>query len=484
MPSQRSPRRKSQAVAAFLSWLRAILKPRRASTRVRRYGFLAGGLLALIWCAVVAYSVLSPKVYTSEMTLILPGARSSSVFSLDNIGQANTQSDSPFSSITSTPKVIYQSIALSDEVLGRVAHKLSIDPASLTKPRIELIDETSLMIFKVYSNTAASAQQRAQTLLDVFLGKLDELRRDEVDRRAQSIKDGLSDVEANLKKARANILAFQQGSSVVTSDQIKSIANQVEELRGKISQTEADAERAKGERDRLSQILDIDPEEAAAALQFQDDPGSAALLKERTDALTLLSTNAGRWGPNNPSALSARARFAAADKAVSSLADRLTGGAISVSSQHFLTTSKDRSELYRRLVELDSQSKGLEANLRALKVSLHANEDDLEARSASAAQLADLERDHKIAEAVFSSALARVDSGREDIFGSYPLVQIVAVPTLPEKPSSPQPKVAAIGGAVATLLVLFSLWLAWVRQPFLTRHLGSSARDAQAAVLS
>jgi len=137
----------------------------------------------------------------------------------------------------------------------------------------------------------------------------------------------------------------------------------------------------------------------------------------------------------------------------------------------FLTTSKDRAELFRKLVELDSQYDGLKSNLAALRASLKHQQDDLGNRSGKAARLADLERNHKIAEAVFSSALARVDTGREDIFGSYPLVQVMSPPTLPSKPTSPQPKIAAIGGGVASLLVLIGVWLAWIRQPFLRKHL-------------
>jgi len=430
--------------------------------------------LTVIWISVAAYSLLLPKVYTSELTLILPAARSSSVFSLDNIGQANTQSDSPFSSITSTPKIIYQSIALSDEVLGMVAKRCGMELTDFPKPRIDLIDETSLMMFKVYGNTASIAQQRANVVLDVFLSKLDELRKDETERRTASVRDGLADVEASLKKARSDILKFQQDSDIVSDDQIKTLANQVEELRSKVDGTEADGERVDGERRRLGEILDVTPAEAAMALRFQDDPRYFALLKERTDALTLLSTNLEKWGANNPSALAARSHFRSADDAVRRLAAADLGEPVKVALDKILTTSKDRSELFRKLLELDSQASGAKRNLIALREALIRQQGQLERRSASAARLADLERNHKIAEAVFSSALARVDSGREDLFGSYPLVQVMSQPTLPDKPTSPKPLIAVAGGTVATLLIVLMIWLAWIRQPFLKRHLAAT----------
>jgi uncharacterized protein involved in exopolysaccharide biosynthesis len=475
MPRQSpaKPKMLSRQIVALRNFLNSmLLKQRDAATRVRRYMRTAGAMLAAIWIAVAGYSLL-PKTYTSEMTLILPAARSTSVFSLEAIGQANTQSDSPFSSITTTPKIIYQSIALSDEVLGTVAKQLEMKLTEFPKPRIDLIDETSLMIFKVYGNTANQAQTRAHVVLDVFLGKLDELRKDETDRRTESVKEGLTDVETSLKKARADILKFQQESDIVSDDQIKTLANQVEVLRSKVDEVEADGQRVDGERHRLGEILDVTPAEAAIALRFQDDPRYGALLKERTDALTLLSTNLEKWGANNPSAAAAKSHFLSADEAVRRLAATDLSDAASITLDKILTTSKDRSELFRKLVELDSEASGAKRNLTALREALTRQQEQLERRSANAARLADLERNHKIAEAVFGSALARVDSGREDIFGSYPLVQVMSQPTLPEKPTSPKPLIAAAGGGGATLLIALAVWLAWIRQPFLKRHLAT-----------
>jgi len=468
------PKRRSRALGALLSFGRStLLKERNASTRIRRYVRLGGVLLGIIWMAVLAYSFLLAKTYTSEMTLILPGARSSSVFSLDSIGQANTQSDSPFSSITSTPKVIYQSIALSDDVLARVAKRSGVDLFEFPKPKIELIDETSLMIFRVYGKTSDQARERAQSLLDVFLAKLDELRKDEIDRREQSVRAGLSDVENNLKKARSDILEYSQSSNVVSPDQIKAMSDQVEQLRSHLDQVEADEHRAEGERDQLTAILGVSAVEAAKALRLQDDPRYAALLKERTDAMTLLSANLDKWGPNHPLALASKEHFESADTAIHRLAAGDLGDLSEFRLDDILTTSKDRSELYRKLVEFDAEANGLKKNRASLQETLTQEPASLAERNAKAARLADLERNHKIAEAVFSSALARIDSGRQDIFGSYPLVQVMSEPTLPDKPTSPQPQIAFAGGAVATVLVLVGIWLAWIRQPFLRKHLAA-----------
>jgi uncharacterized protein involved in exopolysaccharide biosynthesis len=45
-----------------------------------------------------------------------------------------------------------------------------------------------------------------------------------------------------------------------------------------------------------------------------------------------------------------------------------------------------------------------------------------------AANLSDLKRSHQIAEAIFSSALAKLDTSRLDIYATYPLTQLLTEP--------------------------------------------------------
>jgi uncharacterized protein involved in exopolysaccharide biosynthesis len=70
---------------------------------------------------------------------------------------------------------------------------------------------------------------------------------------------------------------------------------------------------------------------------------------------------------------------------------------------------------------------------------------------------------------LFSSALARLDTNKQDRFASYPLVQILEAPSLPRAPSSPSPLLALAGAVVASFLVLFGAALIWTRQPII-RH--------------
>ncbi len=89
------------------------------------------------------------------------------------------------------------------------------------------------------------------------------------------------------------------------------------------------------------------------------------------------------------------------------------------------------------------------------------------------AALDDLKRDVQVAEAVFSSALARTDTSKSDYFASYPMVQTLEAPEVPQKPSAPLPLLAVAGGIAATILIIAALVLTWIRTALLQRILKS-----------
>ena len=98
----------------------------------------------------------------------------------------------------------------------------------------------------------------------------------------------------------------------------------------------------------------------------------------------------------------------------------------------------------------------------------------IEGEASPLAQLAELERRHKIAETVFASAMARVDTSGQDIFSSYPLIQAVNPASLPIKPNAPKVLFALAGAVLATIFLIISMVFSWLRQPFILKILKSA----------
>ena len=117
----------------------------------------------------------------------------------------------------------------------------------------------------------------------------------------------------------------------------------------------------------------------------------------------------------------------------------------------------------------------LAAEHRALAARVAEAEARVAGLTDAAAELEGLKRDHAVAEAVFASALARADTSRTDLFVSYPLVQVLEDPSLPDYPSSPRRKLAVAAGGAASLCLLIGLGMGWLRRPLIDRLLARPA---------
>jgi uncharacterized protein involved in exopolysaccharide biosynthesis len=84
-----------------------------------------------------------------------------------------------------------------------------------------------------------------------------------------------------------------------------------------------------------------------------------------------------------------------------------------------------------------------------------------------ATELDSLLRDHQVAETVFASALARIDTNRTDVFASYPLTQTVEMPALPGSPATPSKKFIALGTIAGMVFYAIGLALLWIRLPII-----------------
>lgn len=440
------------------------LNPRH---RTLRYTLAFGLPMALIWTVAASYAAFWPESYTSRMTLILPAASSQSSVALDDIGQTSTSAGSPFALRAMNPNVVYKTIAQSDLLRARVARRLGVPVGEVRKPYIKLVEETSMMDVHVSARSPEEARRRADTLLDALKDQLNSLRQDEVARRAKAIEDSLAPVRENLQRSRASLASFHRDNGLVSLEQFTAQTQSLENLERKLTFTRAEFESVASERQRIAGSLGLTREMAALALRLQANPRFAALLKEHSEATAEHATRRRQWGKMHPQVRMASARVAASASALQQLSGVSTGaeGPVVFELLH-LGLGSDRSELFRKFVELDARAQGLETSVNTLLSERNRLKAKVESQSALAARLEDLERDHKIAEAVFSSALARLDTGRQDIYASYPLVQLMAQPSLPIKPSSPRILYAIAGVVIASLFLFVAAVLTWFRQSF------------------
>ena len=81
-----------------------------------------------------------------------------------------------------------------------------------------------------------------------------------------------------------------------------------------------------------------------------------------------------------------------------------------------------------------------------------------------------LQREYDLAEAVFTSAAARLEASKSDVFASYPIVQLLTAPNEPVQQKSPSMKIAVLGLLAGFIFVTICLLLVWQRS-YLVRRL-------------
>lgn len=435
--------------------------------------YVLGAFVSVIgvWVLALAYLLLTPPSYASKWTLILPGSGSGVSVSLESIGQTSSLSASPFSSPSLSPKVIYKEIAISEQVLAAAAKSIGMKPSEFGAPQIKLIDETALMLFEIKARKPELARQKAMALIDAFDQQLDLLRHDEIDRRAVSVRDTLKGYQANLHAARQNILDKEEETGLVSVEQFNQLATSLEETQRKLSDARAEAARADAAQTTLIERLGIDARLAALALVLAADPVFTKALGEYAEAGTAVASQSALLGRRNPLLVRDTSRR---DAALATLRRSAKRCGLDVDNDlprlMIVLNSKSREELLKSLITGESESIGKHQQVASLEHEIELMDQRVKNMTITAARLEDLKKDHIVAEAVFSSALARLDTNKADLYASYPIVQVLSPPDLPDTRTQPRPIFAILGGVVGSLLAAAAWTLAWLRQLFVRKH--------------
>ncbi len=446
------------------NWLIAKGKPRN---HWRRYMLGAACSVVGILSLSAAYLVAMPRTYTSEWAIILPGAGVESRVSVDRLGQAQSSARSPFSAKELSPRVNYKEIAVSSPVIGAAAKQMGIDYAAFGKPKLKLIDQTSIIEFKITGRSPSEAEQKAWALHNALKAKLDVLRNDEIKRRNRAIRQSIGSVEDSLAQARGKLLALQQKTGLASIEQYNRLIGTIAAMRQELAQSKTKMAETRSAVAALSRQLGVTAMAARDLLLLSADPEFRQLWQAFATASAGFAEVSSRLGSAHPRVAemrSKRASVAASLKAF--LAGRNIDNLPEISGALISANHDSVVAMLGQLVNRHAEMAGYKSRIAEITRQIREAEKRRQELGSVAARLDDLERDHKIANAVFGSALARIDASRSDIYASYPLLQILQPPTLPEKPSSPRPLFAAVGAVFGSLLAIMGWSFAWLHQWF------------------
>ncbi len=459
--------------------IRRALVGGRLSDMGRLPRYLAFAILGgtLIWAPITGYLKTAPLSYNSSTSLILPGSGASASLNLNGIGQASSYANSAFASNAVSPTETYKRLLGADRILSEAAENLGISRAELGRPRVDLVDQTSLIHIEMTGRSPEGAQQRGEAILAAFFAELDALRADEVSTREDSGLQAIADYRASVGRTRTEIANLQSQSGLISVEQYEVLMDRHLALEAQIQTQSAELSETSASVNALADQLDLTPKIAAATLKLFADGAYLSMLDEIAGHEAELAQANSQYGPRHPKVEEARKARDTAALAAHRMAQAVTGIDDETLSLLDLAPQGARADLQAQLVQMEAARQGASRQLDTLKAQFDEGSAQLANLAKAAAQLQDLERDFTVAEAVFASAIAKAQSSKSDVFASYPLVQVLENPSLAEKPSSPNRKLAIAAGGAATFMLLISLMLGWVRLAVISR-LMSKPRDA------
>lgn len=445
--------------------------------RSRRFRYVVVLLFgwSLILVSALTYYILSPKVYSSGFTLILPGAGQSSSVNLETLGQVSSQSASVFGDMSFSPTENYKKLLQSYRLRGLVGARLNLSLADVPSPRIKLANQTNLIYVNLTAQSPARAEQVAQAWLDVFLTEVQSLRVEEQSIREASYRSALATFEQAVEQSRARIIAFQIAHGLISIEQFQDLVQRSEALKVLVEDSLISVDAAENEIARLSSLLGLSPDQAALVMILISDPVFQSLYASVSEAENTLATLALTFGDNHPENRAASFLLAGVELQLQDRGRFLLGAGPfeMLKTGHYAATS-ERAELISSLLQASVAGAGARRRHAALEDQLQATLLRVESLAEPATELDGLLRDHQIAETVFASALARIDTNRTDQFAAYPLTQIIEHPARPNSPVLPSRKLVAAGTAAALTFYFLGLTLLWIRLPIIRALLKTS----------
>jgi len=398
------------------------------------------------------------------MELVLPGTGNSSSVSLNDIGEVVSQTSTPFSGGGFNPRVNYKEMLSSRGVLERAAKSVNSTMSDFGKAKIKLTEQTSIIALTLNANSKELAQSKAFALYHSLQKELDILRADEILRRDQSIKNVLDQYQDRMSLTRNAIVDFQQRSILTSSKQMDQLILTLSGIKERRLYTKAEIQRLQEYINQLSEELGVSPKLAGQAFALQSDVEFRSYILELETTIAKLTEYSSRWGGNHPKVVTQQKRLEFTRNAIDKRSREMFGlNTTAIFTSLNLELTPKRSQLFSDLISAFANHKGQESMYRDLERSILHLSDELKIYSREIIELERLEREFNIAEAIFTSASARLEASRSDIFASYPVIQLLTSPSFPTEQSSPKNIIAFIAAAFGFAFITFGLLLIWQR---------------------
>ncbi|MEC4813040.1 MAG: GNVR domain-containing protein [Scytonema sp. PMC 1069.18] len=436
-------------------------------------------LNALLIAAAVASYQYSQKVWTATTQLILPDSTSDLNANLGTLGSLQNKNPS-FSDQVNPIKVqasILTSDALLEQLLNSDPEKRKFDRLSKYKKLFDVLpqEQSTILWLAVEGSSPELARSRANTLIQAYQNRLNELRQANNQARLEFSQKDFDQAKRILVQAQLELSQFRQSTNLANyEEQTKGLVNTLDTLTTAkaqaISLSAANRKRAQS----LSSRLNLTFDQAIKSLGLGENEDyqfvrrklaeiDAALVKQRT---TLTD--------NHPEVQNLLNQQRELQRQLQQYVATAAGGT-RVETTLATETQAGRSSLIQQLILAESEASGYYRQAQLLDTQIQQLSTTLKSLPASHQRLLELQRQVDVAEGVYKGLVAQVQQNNIDAFNAYPNVQVLDPPRVDTKPTSPKLSLIAINTFLASVIASIALVLLLERNnPLL------SPRDLQA----
>ena len=261
------------------------------------------------------------------------------------------------------------------------------------------------------------------------------------------------------------------GSEFNSEQQLEGLATGIEALRQLSSQYSA---LAAGLDVRITQISsNVDPAEQqdiTDSYSLQSDPVYQQLFDTYGRLSAEFSELSGQLGARHPMVVAKQAELQGAQSALQQRGTFVLGRSVDQATLVRIAplgidpqTSIVRGELFRESVVNEADREGLLSQNQSLTQEIGQMEDRLNQLSQEKFTVDRLRQNLQLAEAIFTSTVARLDLNEEDIYSLYPPIQLVTEPSMPGEDDrvSPSTQTVLLGALAGSFVITLGLLLYW-----------------------
>ena len=296
------------------------------------------------------------------------------------------------------------------------------------------------------------------------------MRKNEIERNYQGVEANLNEAKKRLAQARSDVVAHQTQSRFISDDQFKRWMSDAETLRTDKIKTQVSVAELQARIVTSLAQLGITADQAEAFLVLLSNPSLKVDLERLAEQLTEQISLRSQFASQNPERKKVEREVRALTQNIRNALTSVPGIDKISDAKLFGLLAQEAAKSIQTVAVWLAELDGLNAQYDALNTSQLAYEERIKTQTKNSAILADLQRDHQIEEAIFSSALAKLDTSRLDIYAIYPLTQLLTHPGATVVRDRLQSKLIIIGAFMIYGMLSLALILTSMRNSLLHKN--------------